>query len=73
MSCYCGARITTNSVNVEIGPSGYTENIINQHPTPSLMEQEERLMKKYAIIANQILQDCVKIHEEITKKHKEED
>jgi hypothetical protein len=30
VSCYCGDRITTNEVRVDVLTSGYTEKIVNQ-------------------------------------------
>ena len=38
VSCYCGDRITTNEVKIEVISSGYTENIVNQKVTPSVMD-----------------------------------
>lgn len=70
VSCYCGDRITTNEVRVDVVSSGYTDNIVNQNPTPSVMDQANALMKKYALICNSILQDCRGIENEI-KKYKE--
>ena len=70
VSCYCGDRITTNEVRVDVVSSGYTENIVNQRVTPSVMDQANALLKKYALICNSILQDCGKIEQEI-KNYKE--
>ena len=62
----CGGNlITTNAVNVPVHDSGYTENIVNQTATPSVMEQMNKLMAKYATLCNNILKDCNKIKEEI--------
>lgn len=68
VSCYCGDRITTNEVRVDVVSSGYTENIVNQRVTPSVMDQANTLLKKYALICNSILQDCREIEKEITNK-----
>ena len=68
VSCYCGDRITTNEVRVDVVSSGYTENVVNQRETTSVMDQANALMKKYALICNSILQDCGKIKEEIMNK-----
>ena len=65
VSCYCDTRITTNVVHVKVAKSGYTENIINQQTTPSVMEQMGNYMKQYATVCNAILQDCQKIRDEI--------
>ena len=70
VSCYCGDRITTNEVRVDVLTSGYTEKIVNQNTTPSVMDQANALFKKYALICNSILQDCGKIKEEINKEVK---
>lgn len=53
--------ITTNKVFIPVIASGYTEKIENQKATPSVMEQMNQLMYKYASICNSILQDCEKI------------
>ena len=65
----CGERIPTNEVEVELGPSGYTEKIENQRATPSIVEQMNAYMKKYALLCNQILQDCEKIKQEMEEKN----
>lgn len=70
VSCYCGDRITTNEVRIDIISSGYTENIVNQNITPSVIDQANALFKKYAMICNSILQDCGKIQEKINKEVK---
>ena len=70
VSCYCGDRVTTNEVRVDVASSGYTENIVNQRETPSVMDQANALLKKYALICNSILQDCGKIKEELKKEVK---
>lgn len=68
VSCYCDNRITTNLVQVKIGKSGYTEKIVNQAATPSVMEQMNEYMKKYALVCNAILQDCQQIKKELGGK-----
>ena len=65
VSLYCGDRITTNTVTVPVIISGYTEKISNQVATPTVMEQMDSLMKRYALICNAILQDCSKIQQEL--------
>ena len=70
VSCYCGDRITTNEVRADVVSSGYTENIVNQRITPSVLDQANAMMKKYALICNSILQDCGKIKDEINKEVK---
>ena len=62
ISVYTGDRITTNWVSKKIEKSGYTEDAVNESfSTPSTVEQVDKLMKKYALICNAILQDCEKI------------
>lgn len=63
VSLYTGDRIVTEVVKKKVIPSGYTENIKNQNVSPSVLEQIDQLMKGYAIICNNILQDCKKIQE----------
>ena len=65
VSFFCGDLITTNLLFIPISESGYTENIKNQSATPTVMEQMNTLMSKYASICNEILQDCEAIKEEI--------
>ena len=64
VSIYCDNMITTNKVDVEVDPSGYTENIENQKATPSVMEQMNQLMYKYTSLCNEIYKECKKIKEE---------
>lgn len=68
VSCYCETRITTNVVQVKVKTSGYTDKIVNQEATPSVMDQMNNYMKKYAMVCNSILLDCQKIKEEIGGK-----
>lgn len=68
VSLVCGDRIPTSEVEIKLQPSGYTEKIENQKATPSVMEQMNEYMKKYALICNQILQDCEKIKQEMEDK-----
>ena len=68
VSCYCDNRITTNPVQVKIKNSGYTEKIANQTATPTVMEQMNEYMKKYALVCNAILKDCQQIKEAIGGK-----
>ena len=74
VSCCCDGEglITTNKVEVGVEESGYTEHIINQDATPTVMEQMNDLMKKYALICNSILLDCQQIQENITNQTKED-
>jgi hypothetical protein len=69
---YCDNRITTNSVTIPVDNSGYTDKIMNQRVTPSIMEQMDGLMKRYALICNSILQDCSKIKKEMQGGNEDE-
>ena len=64
VSLVCGDRITTNEVTLKIHPSGYTEKIENQDTTPSVIEQMEQLMHKYAVLCNDIYKECQKIYQQ---------
>lgn len=68
VSCYCESRITTNVVQIKVKSSGYTDKIANQEATPTIMDQMNNYMKKYAMVCNSILLDCQKIKEEIGGK-----
>lgn len=70
LSVYTGNRITTNSITLKVEPSGYTQDIENFTKTGTVVEQIDGLMKSYALICNQILQDCIKIKEEIKEEKK---
>lgn len=65
LTVYCDNRITTNMISIPVDNSGYTDQITNQRVTPTMMEQMDNLMKRYALICNSILQDCSKIHNEL--------
>ena len=66
ISVYCGNLITTNEVIIDIIPSGYTENIENQKTTPSVMEQMNEMMYKYASLCNDIYKECEQIKQKLT-------
>lgn len=62
----CGGDfITTDTVDIKVKPSGYTTNIQNMDKTPSVLEQHNELMYKYAALCNDILKECQRIKEEI--------
>lgn len=60
VSVYCDNLVTTNIVDIPVIASGYTENIENQPATPSVMEQMNNLMYKYASLCNNILKEYQK-------------
>ena len=65
ISIFSGDRITTNTVEINVDASGYTENIENEKTTPTVMEQMNNLMYKYASLCNDIHKECVIILKEI--------
>ena len=67
VSVYGGDLITTAPLMIRLKPSGYTTKIENQETTPSVLEQMNSLMARYAKICNQILQDCEQIKQDIQK------
>lgn len=67
VSVFSNDLITTNSVDIPVLKSGYTDKIENQEATPSVLEQMNSLMSKYAYICNNILQDCEKIERRVNK------
>lgn len=58
ISIFSEDLITTNRVSIQVDDSGYTENIINQKATPSMQEQMNTMMYKYATLCNEILKEC---------------
>ena len=64
VSVFCDDLITSTTVSIPVEPSGYTENISNQETTPTVLEQMNELMYKYASLCNDILKECQKIQEE---------
>ena len=64
VSVFCDDLITSTTVSLPVETSGYTENISNQEATPSMLEQMNQLMYKYADLCNQILKECENLKEE---------
>lgn len=69
VSCYSADRVPTTVAQVPVLKSGYTEKIANQNATPSVMEQMNSYMLKYASLCNEIYKECVKIREEMGGKN----
>lgn len=69
VSCYSANRVPTTVVQIPVLKSGYTEKIANQNTTPSVMEQMNSYMMKYASLCNEIYKECQKIREEIGGKN----
>lgn len=65
VSVFCDDLITTTTETIPVIASGYTEIIENQDVTPSVMEQMNQLMYKYANLCNNIYKECQNIEENI--------
>ena len=65
ISVYSNNLITTNKVTIPVGASGYTEDIENQPNTPSVLEQMNALMFKYASLCNDMYKACEQIKNEL--------
>lgn len=65
VSVYCDDLITSTVETIPVKSSGYTEKIVNQEATPSMMEQMNQLMYKYASLCNDIYKECQQIKEEV--------
>ena len=57
--------ITSTVEVIPVVASGYTENIVNQDSTPTMMEQMNQLMYKYASLCNDIYKECQQVQESI--------
>ena len=67
VSVFCEDYITSTAVEIPVKQSGYTDKIENQRATPSVIEQMNTLMYKYAKVCNDILKECQRVQEEIKK------
>lgn len=65
VSVYCDDIITSTTVSIPVEPSGYTESIVNQPTTPTVLEQMNQLMYQYASLCNNIYKECQHIEEKI--------
>lgn len=65
VSVFAEDYITTNTVNIPVKQSGYTETIENQPATPQTLEQMNTLMYQYASLCNEILKECQRIQKEM--------
>lgn len=66
VSVFCDDLITSTTEVIPVIASGYTENIVNQEKTPSVLEQMNTLMYKYADLCNQIHKECEAIKTELS-------
>lgn len=67
VSVFCDDIITSTTESIPVVASGYTESIVNQSNTPSMLEQMNQLMYKYANLCNDIYKECQQIKEEVNK------
>ena len=67
ISVFCDDYISTNKVDIPVLDSGYTENIENEPATPTVLEQMNTIMYKYASLCNDILKECQSIQKEIER------
>lgn len=65
VSVFCDDYITTNTVEIPVRPSGYTDKIENQPATAAAIDQMNTLMYKYASLCNEILKECQKIQRQM--------
>lgn len=70
VSVFCEDLITTNTVNIAVKQSGYTENIENQQITPNVIEQMNTLMYKYASLCNNIYKECENVYQNLKEVNK---
>ena len=61
VSVFSNDLITTNTVDIPVQKSGYTENIENQKNTPSVVEQMNEMMYQYAKLCNEMYEECKKM------------
>lgn len=68
VSVYSEDLITTKPISMPVDSSGYTEKIENQPATPTVMEQMNQLMYKYASLCNDMYKACQEIKESMEVK-----
>lgn len=64
VSVFCDDLITSTTEVIPVSASGYTEKIENQPITPSVINQMNTMMYKYATLCNNILKECEQIKKE---------
>ena len=64
VSVFCDDLITSTTEVIPVSASGYTEKIENQPSTPSVIDQINTMMYKYATLCNNILKECEQIKNE---------
>lgn len=70
VSVFCDDLITSTAEVIPVSASGYTESIENQPNTPTMFEQMNQLMYKYANLCNDIYKECQHIEETIKEVDK---
>lgn len=65
VSVFCDDLITSTEETIKVRASGYTEDIVNQEATPSVMEQMNQLMYRYANLCNKIYKECKSVQESL--------
>lgn len=68
VSVFSEDGITTNVISIPVDQSGYTEKIENGPTTPTVLEQMNTMMYKYATLCNDILKECQTIKKEMEEK-----
>lgn len=68
VSVYCDDLITSSTVSIPVEASGYTETIENQETTPTVLEQMNELMYRYASLCNDILKECHEVEKNINEE-----
>lgn len=67
VSVFCEDYITTNTVELPVEQSGYTEDIVNQPTTPQALEQMNTMLYQYASLCNEILKECQRIEQKLER------
>lgn len=70
VSVFCDDLITSTIEVIPVVASGYTENVVNQENTPTILEQMNQLMYQYANLCNDILKECQQVEERVKEENK---
>lgn len=69
VSVFCDDLITSTVETIPVSTSGYTENVVNQESTPTVLEQMNQLMYQYANLCNDILKECQQVEERVKEEN----
>jgi hypothetical protein len=69
VSVFCDDLITSTTEVIPVVASGYTENVVNQENTPTVLEQMNQLMYQYANLCNDILKECQQVEERVKEEN----